>query len=115
MRCAALLLAGAAALAAAQTARDDFDCAMRHHAVDFASHIQPFRSISVLEEIAAALDGTPEKAPGCVVNASRLAAAAPRAPRSRFTHFSAQAPKRIFLGFRFCKQDFVGLVLFQNS
>ena len=84
----ALLLAGAAALAAAQTVRDDFDCAMRHLALDFASHIQPFRSLSVLEEIAAALDGTPEKAPGCAVNASRLAASAPAA-RSRFPHISA--------------------------
>ena len=47
--------------------RDEFDCKMRAFAVEFAAHIQPFRSAAMLKEVADALNGTKEKARGCVV------------------------------------------------
>ena len=83
-----IALASLAGLAAAQTAREDFDCRMRHLAVEYARHIQPFRTAGVFAEIAAALDGSPEKAAGCVVNAS-LPTSAAAAPGSRFPHLAA--------------------------
>lgn len=64
---ALLLTALLSAAAVAQSVRDEFDCEMRQLAVEYAAFIQPFRAASVFEDIAAALDGTPEKAPGCNV------------------------------------------------
>ena len=54
---------------AAKDARDDFDCPMRVFMLSYAAQIQPFRSPEVFQQIADALNGDPEKAPGCDVSA----------------------------------------------
>jgi hypothetical protein len=74
----------------AAAVKAEFDCAMRALAVDYALSLQPFRSPTVFSDIADALNGTPEKAPGCTVNASAAMAAAAGVP-SRFPHFGAPA------------------------
>jgi len=62
-----------------------FDCAARTLAVEFALALQPERPPSFFQGIAAALDGTPEKAPGCSVSVPpAVAAAAARNTPSRF-------------------------------
>lgn len=73
MKARALALCATAA-AAADPVRDDLDCKMRALAVEYAAYIQPTRSQEVFDDIAAALNGSPEKAAGCVVTAPRLGA-----------------------------------------
>lgn len=48
--------------------RDEFDCLMRAYAIEYAQDLQPLRASQVFHDIADALDGTPEKAPGCTVS-----------------------------------------------
>ena len=85
---AALWLATAAA-AASDPVRDELDCKMRALAVEYAAYIQPARPQSVFDAVAAALDGSREKAAGCNVTAPR-GLGAPGA--SRFGPLSA-APR----------------------
>jgi hypothetical protein len=90
-----LLLPALAALASAQSpsVRDQFDCAMRQYAVEYAQSIQPFRSPQTFIDVAAALDGTPEKASGCNVSASinpTLSSSSPS--RFPFLHATPKAP-----------------------
>ena len=63
-------LAVAAALlfaAPAAADRNSFDCSMRSLAISFAASKNPALSAVKLQQIADALNGTPEKAPGCNV------------------------------------------------
>jgi hypothetical protein len=90
-----LVLILAAAAQAQESVRDVFDCAMRNFAVEYAQHIQPFRAAGVFEEIAFALNGTPEKAAGCNVTftpSPAFAASPARASRFPFLHAPAAAP-----------------------
>lgn len=66
----ALLAAAAVAVAAQPSVRDKFDCKMRAFALEYAATLQPWRHASSFHEIADALNGTPEKAAGCVINAT---------------------------------------------
>ena len=101
---AGLALAAGALDPAAQNARDDFDCpsksstgsptsgssdlvpspsTVRVFMLSYAAQIQPFRSPEVFQQLADALNGDPEKAPGCDVSAEvrrrRLALGTPGA------------------------------------
>ena len=55
------------AVNSSDSVRDAFDCKMRALAVEFASHIQPWRPAATFSEIVDALNGAKEKASGCVV------------------------------------------------
>ena len=47
--------------------RGSFDCKMRSLALEYAHYLQPFRSTQAFTDIMAALNGSPEKSPGCNV------------------------------------------------
>ena len=53
--------------AASIDVRNAFDCKMRGLALEFANTLQPWRPAEAFAQIADALDGSPEKAPGCAV------------------------------------------------
>ena len=86
MRVALALLLIIAAASAQPSVRDEFDCAMRELAVEYAAFLQPLRSAQAFSDIADALDGSPEKAPGCSVRngAALRRAAANATATSRF-------------------------------
>ena len=52
--------------------RLSFDCGMRELALDFASFIQPDLTSTQLNQIADALNGSPEKAPNCQVSPKQI-------------------------------------------
>jgi hypothetical protein len=54
--------------------RDEFDCQARQLALEYAAYLQPWRPAAVFQEIADALNGSPEKAQGCVIDAAKVVA-----------------------------------------
>ena len=64
------VFAAVVAATAAQSVRDKFDCKMRAFALEYAATLQPWRHASSFHDIADALNGTPEKASGCIINAT---------------------------------------------
>ena len=54
-------------LTSASSSRDAFDCLMRQLLLEYAVEIQPDITSDQLQDIADALNGTPEKAPNCTV------------------------------------------------
>lgn len=66
--------------------RNSFDCAMRNLAVEFAAAQNPSLSNAKMTQIADALNGSPEKAAGCVVTVPPALASA-RAAVPRFGVF----------------------------
>jgi hypothetical protein len=77
------LLAGLGALAVAQADRASFDCSARELAVEFAAFANPDITAQHLQDIADALNGTPEKTPGCNVTVPPALLAKHAAPRFR--------------------------------
>ena len=69
-----------AAASVSSADRASFDCSMRALAVEFAASINPSLSASALAGVAAALDGSPEKTPGCNVSVPAALAASRARP-----------------------------------
>jgi hypothetical protein len=67
MRAAFLTFLAFSAASFAAADRTSFDCPARALAVEFAAHANPSLSAAHLQEIADALNGSPEKAAGCNV------------------------------------------------
>lgn len=77
-----LFLCVVSAAVAQPATRETFDCPMRELALQYAALLQPWRSATSFQELADALNGTPEKAPSCTVQAGGLGVAG----GSRFRH-----------------------------
>eukprot|EP01116_Phalansterium_solitarium_P015500 TRINITY_DN3430_c0_g1_i14.p1 TRINITY_DN3430_c0_g1~~TRINITY_DN3430_c0_g1_i14.p1 ORF type:complete len:713 (-),score=258.61 TRINITY_DN3430_c0_g1_i14:400-2538(-) len=69
--------------------RETFDCPMRYLAMEYAAELQPWRPSVAFSQLAAALNGTPEKPPGCTVEP---AVSMGVAGGSRFRHAALAAP-----------------------